>query len=134
MNTPLEDGKQKFREIGMLSSQLPAYVRHCCRALYDGTDDGVLDAFRIVSYKTLVQYKDEYPFIKNHLEIMRLYEPSMVKEMIRENQVLVQCLAKSTHQGLPKRACLHCEKIGKWIAIMNNYGKMNEKGVRNDYK
>jgi hypothetical protein len=130
-------GKADFKEIGVLSSQLPAYVRHCCRSIHDGTDDEVLDAFRVVSYTTLQRYADKYPFAREHMELMRYFEPAMVKKIILKNNSnkMLGCLATNTSQGLPKRACLHCPKVGLWLKLMKKAGTIDEKtGERIDYK
>ncbi len=134
-------GKEKFIEIGRLSSMLPAYIRHCCRGLHDGTDVNVLDAYREVAYKTLLKYSQKYKFVPNHLELLRIYTPDMVQEMITHNaeigmkRQLLTCMATSTPLGLPKRACLHCPKVSGWIKIMNRAGTINkETGERYEHK
>lgn len=133
-------GREKFKEIGTLSAIFPAYVRHCCRALYDGTDIEVLNAYREIGYKVLVNYRDKYDFARKHCELLQAYDPAMVQEVIQCNpseskSVAFQCFAISSSVGLPKRACLHCPKVGAWIKIMNRAGTTNhETGERYDYK
>jgi len=132
---PSDYGRADFKEIGKLSSMLPAYLRHCCRAVVvDGTDDEVLDAFRTVSYRVLMEYVDKYKFARNHAELMRIFHPEMMKDLIKSNPTPIQCLVSGTHQGLPKRACLHCPKISKWINLMEKYGTIDEEGKRVGYK
>ena len=122
-------GKSVFREIGKLSSQLPAYVRHCCRSMHDGTDDEVLDAFRVVSYKVLSRHIGDYPFVEKHAELMRYFDPDMVKKIICANHTgkMESCLSINSSVGLPKRACLHCPKVGLWMKEMEKAGKIDEK-------
>ena len=69
-------GHDEFREIGKLSSMLPAYIRQCCRATYDGTDAQVLDAYRLQAYKVMLDYREKYPFLKSHIDLLTLYSPS----------------------------------------------------------
>ena len=122
-------GKSVYREIGTLSSQLPSYVRHCCRSIHDGTDDEVLNSFRIVAFTVLSKHRDKYPFVNGHLEMLEFFEPEMVKKIIMKNNSNKQlgCLATATHQGLPKRACLHCPKVGLWLKLMKKAGTIDEK-------
>lgn len=133
-------GRAKFQEIGKLSAIFPAYVRHCCRALYDGTDIEVLEAYREIGYKTLVNYRDVYDFARKHCFLMQTYSPDMVQDVIKENpsehkSIAFQCFAISSSVGLPKRACLHCPKVAGWMKIMNRAGTINpETGERYGYK
>ncbi len=125
-------GKSKFREIGQLSSMLPAYVRHCCRSIHDGTDILVLDAFRTEAYKTLVRFQDKYGFIPGHMELLRIYDPEKIQEIIKTTRIKDRkiafegCLSTGTVLGLPKRACLHCPKVGEWIQRMKEGGTIDE--------
>lgn len=137
----MEDyGKDTFKEIGKLSSMLPAYIRHCCRAMHDGTDLDVLDAYREVAYKVLLNYTEKYKFVNNHLELLRIYTPEMMQNLIKCNQgesrrIGLQCLSTSTAIGLPKRACLHCPKVSTWVKVMQKAGTIDETtGERKDYK
>jgi len=131
-------GKYDFREVGKLSSFLPSYVRHCCRSRYDGTDTQVLDSFRYVSIRVLQEYKETYPFVNNHLTILKYYSPDMVLELMEnfdEKPAVLGCMATAHTIGLPKRACLHCPKVGQWIRRMHLTGTVNkETGERYDFK
>lgn len=127
-------GKSEFKEIGILSSQLPSYVRHCCRSLYDGTDEDVLEAFRTTSYRVLSDYRDKYKFAGKHAELLQIFNPETMKDLITSNKQLIPCLATQTHQGLPKRACLHCPKVALWIKRMSEYGTIDDTGQRRGYK
>ena len=115
-------GRNRFKEVGVLSSMLPSYVRQCCRSMYDGTDNEVLDTNREIAFHVLAKFKRDYDFVDRHLFIIRAYTPEMVKEMIQANMPkLDSCMAIKTHQGLPKRACLHCPKMADWMRIMREY-------------
>lgn len=133
-------GYEKFKEIGKLSSMFPAYVRQCCRSLHDGTDTSVLESYREVAIKVLWQYQKKYPFVDRHLELLRIFDSSMVQELITLNppdnaKEAFYCLCTTSNNGLPKRACLHCSKVGRWIDIMKKCGTIDEKtGKRYDYK
>lgn len=133
-------GRDTFREIGRLSSLLPSYVRHCCRSIYDGTDDEVLDAYREEAFKVLTHHVKKYGFVEKHMDLFKLYDPEMMKEMIQAHVYdslaeSLYCLATSSNTGLPKRACLHCPKVARWIATMKRAGTMNpETGERYGYK
>jgi hypothetical protein len=112
-------GYEQFREIGKLSSMLPAYVRQCCRSLHDGTDDAVLDCYRIAAINALKAYRNEYPFVIDHMKTLKINNPESVKRVIIANKAgLNSCLAINTSNGLPKRACLHCPKVGLWMRII----------------
>ena len=112
-------GLNDFREIGKLSSMLPAYFRHCCRSLHDGTDDNVLLAYRDVALRELKPFKKKYDFAVEHSGLMLEYTPDDVKKIILGNSVsLTSCHAINTTNGLPKRSCLHCPKVGLWLRIM----------------
>jgi hypothetical protein len=120
-------GHDEFREIGKLSSMLPAYIRQCCRAMFDGTDDYVLESYRLQAYKILLEYRDKYQFVKPHIDLMGLYSPSEMKGMIG----LVKpdghdCFASNTSLGMPKRACLHCHYVGKYLSTMRKAGTVDE--------
>lgn len=133
-------GHADFKKIGKLSAIFPAYVRHCCRALYDGTDLEVLEAYRVIGYKVLVEYRDQYDFARKHCLLLQTYTPDMVQDVIQSNPsehktIAFQCFAQSSSVGLPKRACLHCPKVSGWMKIMNRAGTINpETGERYDYK
>lgn len=114
-----EYGYKDFREIGKLSSMLPAYVRQCCRSLHDGTDDMVLDCYRIAAISALKPYTQDYPFVKDHIATLKMSSPEDIKKIIVSNKSgLASCLAINTPNGLPKRACLHCPKVGLWMRIL----------------
>jgi len=116
-------GQCDFREIGKLSSYWPAYVRQCCRALRDGTDREVLQANRLVAYSVLSKHSDKYQFAKRHMIMFDEFSPIEVQDLIRANRGDLKdmgCYALTNSAALPKRACLHCPKIGLWMKIMNN--------------
>ena len=128
-------GKSEFSEIGKLSSMLPAYIRHCCRSLHDGTDTNVLDAYRTVAYKTLLKYEKKYTFIHKHLDTLKIFSPDDIREMIQKThcdnaKTQFYCLATSTALGLPKRACLHCPKVSVWMKRLNEAGTVDNHGNR----
>lgn len=133
-------GREKFKEIGTLSSMLPAYVRQCCRSMHDGTDVTVLEAYRETAIKVLWSFQREYDFVRVHLEIMKIYDSTMVRELIEKYpgdtmKEASYCLCTSSNNGLPKRACLHCPRVGRWIMLMKRAGTTNpETGERYDYK
>jgi len=133
-------GYEQFKEIGKLSSMLPAYVRQCCRSLHDGTDTEVLEAYRENAIKVLWNFQKKYAFVDKHLSTLKLYDSSTMQELIRENpgdrlKEALYCLCTSSNNGLPKRACLHCPKVGTWIKIMNRAGTINpETGDRYELK
>ena len=124
---PVKDdyGKAEFKEIGKLSSFFPAYVRQCCRALRDGTHYEVLDANRKVALKILKPYCKKYEFALRHYHLMEKYNPIEVQYIIKHlpsettATETFHCHATETSIGLPKRACLHCPKVGRWIRAMD---------------
>ena len=116
-------GYDEFREIGKLSSMLPAYIRQCCRAQFDGTDEYVLEAYRLQAYKVLLEYREKYQFIPKHIDLMGMYPPKVMKEMIGiVKPDSHDCLSSTTAIGMPKRACLHCHYVGKYLSIMRRAG------------
>lgn len=121
-------GRDEFQEIGKLSSMLPAYVRACCRATFDGTDESVLESYRQAAYKVLRTHDVRYEFVKPHIELLLNYSPRDMWSLI----ALVKldsgdCLASNSALGMPKRACLHCHYVGKYVALMKKAGKEDEK-------
>lgn len=124
-------GQVDFKEIGKLSSFWGAYVRQCCRALRDGTDTEVLQANRLVAYSVLSRYAERYTFAKRHMILFDTFAPSDVQEIIHANMGErndMGCYATLNSVGLPKRACMHCPKVGLWIKTMN---KIIDDGVPN---
>lgn len=123
----LDYGKDDFREIGTLSSMLPAYIRQCCRATYDGTDAEVLEAYRLQAYKVMLKYREKYQFMQSHIDLLTLYSPSDMWEMMGLIKPDTHdCLASTNSNGLPKRACLHCHYVGKYLNAMRQTGHIDK--------
>jgi hypothetical protein len=117
-------GRARFKEIGRLSSLWPSYVRHCCRALHDGTDREVLEENRLTALYVLDKYSSKYAFAKKHFDLMNRFYPSDIWDIIRDNkgernEALTPCYATMHNVGLPKRSCLHCPKVAHWMKVTN---------------
>ena len=119
--TDINDLNNEFKVIGKISSLLPSYIRHCCRAQYDGTDIYVLEANRNIALKMLSLYARKYRFAEVHFEILQQYSAVEMMDLIGEHKSrIIDCMATQNNNGLPKRACLHCPEVGKLIRIMTN--------------
>jgi len=111
----------QYRILGSLSQQLPSYVRMCCRSGYDGTDNEVLDSFRLLALKTLSDYYQMYPFVPKHMKILEFWKPDMLTGLILSSfasATLNTCRAQTDSHSMPKRSCLHCPCVGHVLRTM----------------
>lgn len=114
----------QYRTLGSLSQQLPSYVRMVCRARYDGTDELVLNEFRLLALKTLSDYYNMYSFVPVHTKILEYWKPDMISGLMHESfstATLNTCIAQTETFSMPKRACLHCPCVGHLLRAMRDF-------------
>lgn len=124
MRCSLTELSEEMKLIGRLSSLITSYIRHCCRAQYDGTDEYTLKEFRRIAINMLEKYADDYQFADYHLKLFSLLETEEMLSLVDNTRSKKRpCLSCTNTGDLPKKICLHCPEVGK---IMKKLREMNE--------